>query len=55
MYFVVVVVVFVSYSLATINAALTCIRHYFPNVMSVQFVTLYCSMCASQNYIEKSF
>jgi len=44
-YFVVLVVALVSYSLATLNAALTYTKHYFSSVMSVQFVTLYCSMC----------
>jgi hypothetical protein len=54
-YFVVLVVVSVSYSLATLNAALTYTKHYSSSVMSVQFVTLYYSMYTSQNYIEKSF
>lgn len=55
MYFVVLVVVSVSYSLVTLSAALTYTKHYFSSVTSVQFVTLYCSMCTSQNYIKKSF
>jgi hypothetical protein len=54
-YFMILVVVSVSYSLATVNAALTYTKHHFSSVMSVQFVTLYCSMCTSQNYAEKSF